>query len=349
MLARAPLTIRRATVADAAAWDALAQREGTFFHRFAWSEIVEDVLGHEAVYLMAERSGEVVGLLPLVDRRSRLFGRALISTGFVTGGGVVAIDDAAQQGLIAHALEEVEARNADFVELRGGGVPGDEWHTKTGIYETFDAPLISDEAERLQAIPRKKRADVRKAIAAAAVGDLTAETADDAPRFWAAYARGQRNHGTPVLPRAWIERQCALFGDDAEMMIVRSGDQWLAGVLTFYHRGRALLYTAFILPAARAQKAGDYLYWWMMRHALDRGADTFDFGRSKCGTGAHAYKVHWGFEPKPLPYYYRLRHTDEMPNVNPQNPKFALMTRVWQRLPMPIANSLGPVVSRHLG
>ena len=43
-----------------------------------------------------------------------------------------------------------------------------------------------------------------------------------------------------------------------------------------------------------------------MRRACDKGARVFDFGRSKLGTGAFAYKRIWGFEPQHLHHEYLL-------------------------------------------
>jgi hypothetical protein len=86
-----------------------------------------------------------------------------------------------------------------------------------------------------------------------------------------------------------------------------------------------------------------------MRRACDKGACTFDFGRSKVGTGTFAYKTIWGFEPEPLHHEYLLLRAGEMPNVNPLNPKYAVLIALWRRLPLCIANALGPRISRGLG
>jgi hypothetical protein len=75
----------------------------------------------------------------------------------------------------------------------------------------------------------------------------------------------------------------------------------------------------------------------------------FDFGRSKLGTGTFAYKSIWGFEPQPLHHEYFLLRQSEMPNVNPLNPKYALWVALWRRLPLFVANALGPFISRGLG
>jgi len=86
-----------------------------------------------------------------------------------------------------------------------------------------------------------------------------------------------------------------------------------------------------------------------MRLACERGLQVFDYGRSKVGTGPYAFKKNWGFEPTPLHYEYRLYQRDSVPQNNPANAKYRLMIEAWKRLPLPVANWLGPHIVRHLG
>lgn len=343
-----PVLIERMGPADQSAWDGFVAEHGLFYHRAGWGQAIADTYGHEPIYLMARRAGNITGVLPLIDRRSALFGRALISVGFTVGGGVIAQDQETRQALLDAALAEGRTRDCDYVELRSEDEHEPGWHEKQDIYDTFSVRIIEGEAARLKAIPRKKRADIRKAIRYAEEGELHIRVSDKDELFWQHYALAQRDHGTPVFPRRWLAGQREVFGDDMELTFVEHDDQPLAGVISYYHRDTVHLYSSFISPAARRFHAGDYLYWWMMGHAYERGAREFDLGRSKRGTGAHAYKTYWGFEPRALNYLYKLLKTDELPNINPKNPKFALMSKVWTHLPMPVANRLGPILAGHL-
>ena len=342
------LTVRQAGPADETAWEAFAQERATAFHRLAWGRATEATHGHEAVNLMAERGGEVVGILPLTDKRSAIFGRALISVAFTVGGGAAALDDEARDALLARAGEEGRARGSDYVELRGGAVP-EGWVAKEGTYAEFGCPLTDDQDAQLKAIPRKKRADVRKAIKAAAEGSIEARVTNDLDGFWKHYAIAQRDHGTPVLPKALLARLMQGLGDSVEIAEVFAGGERMAGVMSVYHRGTVHLYHAYIGPEARRHHAGDYLYYWMMGHARSKGCGWFDLGRSKTGTGSYAYKTYWGMEPRPMSYAYLMLGAEEMPDINPNNPKFKLMTQVWSKLPMPVANLMGPRLYGHLG
>jgi hypothetical protein len=86
-----------------------------------------------------------------------------------------------------------------------------------------------------------------------------------------------------------------------------------------------------------------------MRRACERGLRVFDYGRSKRGTGSFDFKKNWGFEATPLNYEYRLYKGDSIPQNNPSNPKYRAFIEIWRRLPVGLANRLGPHIVRSLG
>ena len=198
----------------------------------------------------------------------------------------------------------------------------------------------------MAAIPRKQRAMVRKGIKAGLESAVTRDLTD----FYPIYAESVRNLGTPVFAKRYFESLLRHFEDAADILMVRApSGEFIAGVLSLYYKNEVLPYYGGSLFAARALKGNDFMYWELMRHAAARGITSFDFGRSKVGTGPYSFKKNWGFEPIPLPYQYLLMRGDDIPQVNPTNPKFALMISVWKRLPLPVANFLGPLVSKNLG
>jgi FemAB-related protein (PEP-CTERM system-associated) len=156
--------------------------------------------------------------------------------------------------------------------------------------------------------------------------------------------------GTPVFSRRFFGLMMEYFGDDVDVLVVRAPDgNAVAAVMSFYFKDQVLPYYGGSVPAARDLKANDFMYWELMRHAWRKGVRVFDFGRSKTGTGPFSFKKNWGFEPVALAYQYRLINAAEMPQVNPANPKYRYFIEVWKRLPVPIANVVGPLLSRHLG
>ena len=338
--------IKRYTPDDADRWDAFvgAADGATFFHRAAWRDIIEHELGHRAHYLYAERDGAISGILPLVEIRSRLFGHALISTPFCVYGGVVATDADSEANLTRSGAALADQLRVDYLELRNREPRATDWPVKD-LYVGFRKPIAEDHDANLKAIPRKQRAMVRKGIAAG----LEARCGNDVDAFYRVYAESVRNLGTPVLPRRWYARLQQTFGEDCEVTVVTHEGKPMAAVMSFYFRDEVHPYYGGSVWQGRDVAANDFMYWSVMQRAADRGARLFDFGRSKQDTGSYHFKKHWGFQPEPLPYAYHLVRATEIPNVSPTNRKYRLFIKGWQRLPLPVANALGPWLARDLG
>src|SRR4051794_19102706 len=252
---------------DERAWDEFvaAHPQATFFHRAGWRRVIGQTYGHGTPFLLARDGGGIRGVLPLVHVRSWLFGDALISTGFCVQGGILAVDGMAATALAAAAEAVGRERRVAYVELRGDGqedLPG--WGVKEGIYAGFRRALPANEAENLQAVPRKKRADLRKALASR----LTVETGVAPALFWPIYAESLRNLGTPVFPPRLIAAVQQEFGEAVEISLVRGTDaRPLAALVSFYFKDQVLPYYGGALPAARPVHAYDLLYWSLMRRA----------------------------------------------------------------------------------
>lgn len=341
------LRVRRAGTDDLARWDAFVERcpEATFFHRAGWREILESVFRHRAHYLLAERDGALVGVLPLAQVKSRLFGHALASLPFCVYGGVAATDPAAVPALHAAARALADELGVDHLELRNRAAREPGW-PRQDLYVTFRRELLPDPEANLLAIPRKQRAMVRKGLARG----LTSEIDSTVDRFFALYADNMHRHGSPPMPRRYFEALGRVFGRDVEVLTVLDpAGAPVSSVLSFYFRDEVLPYYAGDAVAARELAANDFKYWELMRRACERGLRVFDYGRSKRDTGSFAFKKNWGFEPAPLHYEFALRKGGAVPQHNPSNPKYKAMIALWRRLPLPVANALGPHIVRGLG
>lgn len=329
---------------DFSRWDAFVEEcpDATFFHRAGWKNILENVFGHEAFYLIAESPSGIEGVLPLGRVRSRLFGDALISAAFGVYGGVAAHSEEARLLLENEAERLAVALGVDYLEMRHRkarrGWPGKD------LYVTFRKQIHPDPEENLKAIPRKQRAMVRKGMKAG----MQVEIDGDVDRFFLAYATSVRNLGTPVYPRRYYRALMEEFGKDCEVSAVTKGGRTVAGLMTFFFRDEVLPYYGGGTAEARALKANDFMYWELMRRSCERGYRLFDYGRSKVGTGSYSFKKNWGFVPEPLAYQYRLVRASEVPNVSPVNPKYRLFVKMWQHLPVSLSTVLGPLVSRSI-
>jgi FemAB-related protein (PEP-CTERM system-associated) len=324
-----------------------AAADGTAFHRPESLSAVEAASGHTTHVLIAGAGDAIAALLPLHAVHSPLFGRALVSTGFAVDGGV--IGDAAQVEALAQAATRLAARlSCATVELRGGPLPqAPGWHVRADSHAGFVAPLAGDDEAQLAAIPRKQRAELRKGLA----HDLTiaiGRGAVDRAMHYAVYAQSVRNLGTPVFPRALFAAVLDRFGDDADILTVLDRGEPVASVLSLYHRGAVMPYWGGGVAAARALRANDVMYYRLMGHARSKGCDRFDFGRSKTGSGAYHFKRNWGFAPQPLAYASWTADGMAPRDVDPRSPRYQARIALWQKLPLAIANRLGPLIANGL-
>lgn len=340
-----PPTIRVADLAceaECARIDAFvaAQGQGTPFHRTGWLLAGAKGCGQRAHYLLAEREGAMIGVLPLSEIRSPLFGAAMVSTGFGVDGGVLG---EGVEPLAEAAWALAGERGIESVELRGGPVPGG-WSADADSYLGFVRPIAGDDEAEMKAIPRKQRAELRKALSQE-LEVVTGRSPAMLAEHYRIYAESVRNLGTPVFPARLFREAVARL--DADVLTVRHRGRAVASVLSLYHGGIVYPYWGGGTYAARDLRANDLMYFALMRHARERGCHGFDFGRSKVGTGAAAFKKNWGFEGRPLVYASRSVHGPRA--INPLNPKYAMMIAAWKRLPVWLAMLAGPVIARGLG
>ena len=334
---------------DMARWDAFVQTcpEATFFHRAGWQPVIERAFGHKTWFYFVELDGQIQGVLSLCQIKSPLFGHSLSSLPFCVYGGVAAISDSARTMLDQAADDLAKQLKVGHLEYRTilPAHPNDpSWHGKD-LYVTFRKAITDDDEANLNAIPRKQRAMVRKGIKAG----LTGEIDQSIDRFFTAYSTSVHRLGTPVFSKKYFRTLKEVFGDDCEIRTIVKGDQIIAAVMSFYFRDEVVPYYGGGMPAAREFAGNDFMYWNLMQFAAARGCRVFDFGRSKLGTGAYDFKKNWGFEAQPLAYEYKLHASSAVPDNNPLNPKYQMFIKLWQKMPIALANIIGPHIVKDLG
>jgi len=328
-------------------WDSYVQKApaATFFHRAGWKAVLERAFGHKTYFIYAQQDGEIVGVLPLAQVKSALFGNTLSSLPFCVYGGIVADNESAEAALRNEACRLAESLQVGALELRCRTGSGANWPVKE-LYYTFRKAIDPSVEVNLKAIPNRQRAMVRKGLKEG----LCSEWDEGIARLYRVYSESVRNLGTPVFSSKYLRILREEFADDCSVLMITHDGQDVAAVLSFYFRDEVIPYYGGSTAAARSLKGVNHvLYWELMRLSAEQGYCVFDFGRSKAGTGPFSFKKNFGFEPQPLPYEYYLVKSSDIPDVNPLNPKYRLMISTWSKLPLPVANFVGPFLARSLG
>jgi FemAB-related protein (PEP-CTERM system-associated) len=332
-------------------WEAHVRRApgATFFHLPGWRRVVENTFGHRSCYLAARRGADIVGVLPLFALTSLLFGRSLVSLPFAVGGGALADDPETAAALLRAAREEAELRQVDYLELRSEHPLSPELLTKD-LYVTFRADLRESEEALLKRMERKRRQMMNYAARAGYTWRVAGS--EELPLFFRLFAENMRHHGTPIYPRRFLAEILAQHPGEANLFFVSQGEKTLAGTLNLLFNGVLMPFYAGHAPlesgAVRPRGVDDFLYLAIMRWGRENGFTTFDFGRSKRGTGAYQFKARWGMDEVPLAYQYHLVRAKELPNVSPANPRYGAFIAAWKRLPLPLALLLGPSIVKRV-
>jgi len=337
--------IRRLTT-ETVDWDAFVRSTpgGSPFHLLSWKRAVETAFRHRAHYLMAVRGGGLEGVLPLFEVRGLLGGRGLVSVPYGVYGGVCATSAAAREALVGASRQLAGRVKADYVELRHRSGQEADLPTKS-LYVTFSRPIESSEEANLNAIPRKQRRMTRQGLKHGLRPEFGLQHLD---RFYDIYAHSVHSLGSPVFPRRLFHAIGQEFGKDCELLTIWKDSVPVSGVLTLLFEDQVLPYYGGARREALAFAVNDFMYWELLCHAAKAGYRTFDFGRSREGTGAYNFKRHWGFEPVALPYQYVLLDGSQMPNLSPSNPRMHFAVEAWKRMPLPLTKVVGPFVTRYL-
>jgi serine/alanine adding enzyme len=334
------------TADDAVEWDThvASHRDATAYHRWAWRGVFREAFGHPAHYLVARRDGRVVGGLPIVTFRSRVFGAFAVSLPFVNYGGVVADDTETAAALVHEAVRWARRERLSHVELRHLLPKAAPWPAKRHKVAMW-LSVGSNEAVAWARLDRKVRNQVRKAQKAGLRTEVGGPELIDA--FYQVFATNMRDLGTPVYGRGFFEAILRSFPDSARVFVVSLGQTPVAAAVTIRWRDTVEVPWASSLRAHNDKAPNMLLYWTMLKAAMAQGAARFDFGRSTPDEGTFHFKRQWGAEPHPLVWEYAGLE-GAPPDQSPKNPKFRLAIAIWQRLPLAVANRLGPAIVRNI-
>jgi len=332
-----------------AGWDAYVERHSlaTAYHRASAVNLGARAFGLRTTFLAARSaSAQLVGVLPLVEQSSTLFGRFLVSLPFVTYGGILADDPSVAQALAARAAALARERRADHVELRHAaplaGLDLPERLDKVSMV----LPLPGSEEALAKRLGSKLRSQIRRGGREGL--EITWGRGELVGEFYPVFAASMHQLGTPVYSRRFFHSVCEALGEFASVLIVRIRGK-VHGAAILVRHGQALeVPWAAASPEAKSLSANMSMYWEMLRFAISRGAEAFDFGRSTIDSGTYRFKAQWGAEPRQLHWHYWLPVGAPIPKLNQSNPKYARAAALWRRMPLWCANLVGPFVVRNL-
>jgi len=341
------MQVLRCDQSHAAQWNAFvhASPRASFYHRWEWRGVNDRAFGHDTVYLAAVEDGRFVGVFPVVRLKSLLFGNVACSMPFVNYGGPAGDSEAIEQYLLDAAAHVSEEWRVDYLEIRSQH-RFDERYPCSEHKVSMTIALDPDPDSVMGRFKREQRADIRKAYKNGFTAQFGPELIDD---FYTVLSESWRDLGTPIYRVDYLKRILEAFPHDTRICVVYDAERTpAAGAFVGLHEGTVEGMWLGIRGAYRRQYVGYVLYWELIKAACEMGAHTFHLGRSSKDSGSEQFKKKWNAEPLQLYWHYILRTRSRIPELNPNNPKYQLAIRAWQKLPLSMTQTLGPFLARSI-
>lgn len=328
-------------------WDpfVLNDPHASLYHLSGWPEMAREVFGHRALYVEArDAAGTLTGILPVIQQKSWVLGNFATSLAFFNYGGALTADSDLAESMMRQAAQAAERLGCRYLEFRDSQARSGPW-----VQRTDKITLQLELPETFEALSKRLGAKLRSQVKRADREGVQCRTGsvELLSDFYGVFAENMRDLGTPVYPKRFFEAILQRFAPYCLLVVIDwKGEPAAAAFLTFW-RGQAEVPWASCRAGAKPFGLNMKLYWELLSLSVSRGCRRFDFGRSTVDSGTYRFKRQWGAEPKPLYWYRWERHPSgpEIAHGEGQGKVMQLATTVWQRLPIGLANALGPHIS----
>ncbi|OAN92169.1 hypothetical protein A8B84_16645 [Marinobacter sp. EhC06] len=319
---------------------------GSIWHTPSALDFIVHIYGHSARYLVAmDESNKVIGVFPIVQLNSRLFGNLIVSTPYYNYGGILADSPEVARRLLEEGIRWRNAIGSQSIELRHVNDSGLDC-TKRQDKLTFWLPLPAEEQILWDSFQSKVRAQIRRGEKEKP--DFLIGKHELLDEFYRVFARNMRDLGTPVYEKAFFNGLLDYLSDNAWLVVVRIGGQPVGCAFITGFGMRMEIPWASTLREYNHTGINMMMYWRILKHAVSNGYQLFDFGRCSKDAGTYRFKQQWGAIPVQLNWEYALLEGAEPPGLNPNNPKFRFLIGVWKCLPVWLSRMIGPPIVKYL-
>ena len=345
------IVIHQAEERDQQRWDAyvLNHPDASPYHLFAWKRAVESSYGHRCHYLFAEKDGQLAGVLPLVHLNFPGLVNELTALPYCDVGNCLCDSGKVQDALLDEALNLQKKLNCKKLHLRGALKETELAKSSFQVEETGKVRMLlklpASADELFSSFKSKLRSQVRKAEKNGVTfrwGGL-----DDLEAMYFVFAKNMHELGSPVHAKNWLRSVLEHYGKKAKVGLAEFEGKTIGMGIILLACQKVSIPWASTLREYNRLGPNMLLYWNFLKYSADHGCREFDFGRSTAGEGTYRFKQQWGAEPEPLPWYTCSKAgkgADESQHADQRG----LAAAIWQKLPLPAANAVGPCLRKYI-
>lgn len=347
------MNIRFADNNDLARWDEYVQTHplASPYHLFAWKRAVEEAYGHKTYYLLAEDNGLVTGVLPLMYLKLPLISGELVSLPYCDIGGILAKDDLTLERLISGSVDLARRLKAKYISLRGQTYSSQIDHLNVKVHvQSHKVRMLMDIPGSSGILWEGFRSKLRSQIRKAEKNGLIFKWGDsnDLDDFYMVFSCNMRDIGSPVHSKELFFRILHHYGKNIRMGMVFCDRVPIGAGIILSMNNTISIPWASTLQDYKNLSPNMLLYWNFLKYAADNGYTTFDFGRSTPDEGTYHFKLQWGAKPAVLNWSYIIMNSKKMAFAQTSAIKRDSMARLWRNLPLSLANTIGPVIRKHI-
>jgi FemAB-related protein (PEP-CTERM system-associated) len=327
-------------------WDDYVQAsdKGTFYHQIGWRNAVEGAYRWKSHYLIAKQNAKIIGILPLFVIGGFPLDKALISLPFAPYGGMCADDHDTENKLFEAACELARRENVDYVEFRHL----DKVDLDLKLNDEFTTLILELDSDP-EKVWESFRSEIRNRTRKAVKSGLEIKVGNQyLPEFYNIYAENMRDLGTPVHSLALLKNLIQELPESVQVFVVLSSSQVIGGMFLMFYKDTAIDMWASSLRKFSRYCPANLLYWEAIKYSCEKGYRYFDCGRSKWNSGTFKFKERLGAQPNQLYYQNYSPKPGKVSGLNASDLKVRCFISIWKRLPVFIANPLGPVLRRYI-
>jgi FemAB-related protein (PEP-CTERM system-associated) len=313
------------------------------YHRPEWLKVLSEYSGYKIYLFVLKCDGKIVAGAPALLMDSAIFGRNIISIPYVNYGGALSNSKKLIMDLLCDIKEWTKGEAIDYSEFRT---------TVSGLA----LPVKSRKCSMILRLPpddktleMNLRAKVRTQCKKASMFNpqVVFGGLELLNEFYYVFSTNMRDLGTPVYGKNIFKRILQEKKIHSFICIVRVNNSAVSVAFLTGYRDMLEIPWASTLQAANKYDANMWMYRKILTKAIELKYQYFDFGRTTHESNTYKFKKQWGAKPIDHHWYY-LMESEKLPEANPDNPKYRFFISVWKRIPVWIANIIGPYIVKNI-
>lgn len=323
----------------------LQQQAHTTYHRPSWLNLIEKVFGHPSRLLVArDDKNTIIGGMPLTFFSSKLFGQFAVSIPYINYGGPISAYKNVNQQLITEAAQYLTELQLSHIEVRSIQPELSPLCTQKKASMILQLPASDEQLDK--DLGAKLRSQIKKAEEYQP--ELRIGKEELLNDFYQVFAHNMRDLGTPVYSNHFFAEILRTPDIKSTLLVVRVANKPVSAAFLIGNNNVLEIPWASTVAAANKQNMNMWMYRKILSYAITEKYDFFDFGRSTIDAGTYKFKKQWGAEPRQHYWYYLLPEDQELPEINPNNPKYKLFIAAWKLMPVWLTRIIGPLLIKHI-